>query len=222
MTSETTERSGDWYFHCHKPMHMEGGMIVLAKIGRGSTSAARRSPSEVARLDSHPPVTPVALCLVCHHASADRSCHTPGEPRLGGMATSRDRRNDGQSHAAKRVSQTCHDRTWPGRRWRLGRVVGIGPGRPTAAQNPERRPAGNRASGAPSLLCHEGWLESAEGIPLCGGDRQHLAIHPLLLRLREYRPPPQCRLLCSGAAPRWAPHLHQPWCRVRHLPQHHA
>ncbi|MGH7380565.1 MAG: multicopper oxidase domain-containing protein, partial [Candidatus Methylomirabilales bacterium] len=23
---------GDWFFHCHKPMHMEGGMITLAKI----------------------------------------------------------------------------------------------------------------------------------------------------------------------------------------------
>lgn len=23
---------GDWFFHCHKPMHMEGGMIVLVKI----------------------------------------------------------------------------------------------------------------------------------------------------------------------------------------------
>ena len=24
---------GDWLFHCHKPMHMEGGMITLAQIG---------------------------------------------------------------------------------------------------------------------------------------------------------------------------------------------
>ena len=23
---------GDWFLHCHKPMHMEGGMITLAKI----------------------------------------------------------------------------------------------------------------------------------------------------------------------------------------------
>jgi FtsP/CotA-like multicopper oxidase with cupredoxin domain len=23
---------GDWFFHCHKPMHMEGGMITLVKI----------------------------------------------------------------------------------------------------------------------------------------------------------------------------------------------
>jgi len=23
---------GDWFFHCHKPMHMEGGMIALVKI----------------------------------------------------------------------------------------------------------------------------------------------------------------------------------------------
>ncbi len=24
---------GDWFFHCHKPMHMDGGMITLVKIG---------------------------------------------------------------------------------------------------------------------------------------------------------------------------------------------
>jgi FtsP/CotA-like multicopper oxidase with cupredoxin domain len=24
---------GDWFFHCHKPMHMMGGMITLAKVG---------------------------------------------------------------------------------------------------------------------------------------------------------------------------------------------
>lgn len=24
---------GDWFFHCHKPMHMMGGMIALARIG---------------------------------------------------------------------------------------------------------------------------------------------------------------------------------------------
>ena len=23
---------GDWLFHCHKPMHMEGGMILVAHI----------------------------------------------------------------------------------------------------------------------------------------------------------------------------------------------
>jgi FtsP/CotA-like multicopper oxidase with cupredoxin domain len=23
---------GDWFFHCHKPMHMEGGMITLVRI----------------------------------------------------------------------------------------------------------------------------------------------------------------------------------------------
>lgn len=28
----TAHNPGDWFFHCHKPMHMEGGMIVLAKI----------------------------------------------------------------------------------------------------------------------------------------------------------------------------------------------
>lgn len=25
---------GDGFFHCHKPMHMDGGMIALARIGR--------------------------------------------------------------------------------------------------------------------------------------------------------------------------------------------
>jgi len=29
----TAHNPGDWFFHCHKPMHMEGGMIMLAKIG---------------------------------------------------------------------------------------------------------------------------------------------------------------------------------------------
>jgi len=24
---------GDWLFHCHKPLHMEGGMVTLVKIG---------------------------------------------------------------------------------------------------------------------------------------------------------------------------------------------
>jgi FtsP/CotA-like multicopper oxidase with cupredoxin domain len=28
----TASNPGDWFFHCHKPMHMEGGMILLAKI----------------------------------------------------------------------------------------------------------------------------------------------------------------------------------------------
>ncbi len=28
----TAHNPGDWFFHCHKPMHMMGGMIVLAKI----------------------------------------------------------------------------------------------------------------------------------------------------------------------------------------------
>jgi multicopper oxidase len=28
----TAHNPGDWFFHCHKPMHMEGGMITLAKI----------------------------------------------------------------------------------------------------------------------------------------------------------------------------------------------
>ncbi|MBI4608820.1 MAG: multicopper oxidase family protein, partial [Candidatus Rokubacteria bacterium] len=29
----TAHHPGDWFLHCHKPMHMEGGMITLAKIG---------------------------------------------------------------------------------------------------------------------------------------------------------------------------------------------
>jgi FtsP/CotA-like multicopper oxidase with cupredoxin domain len=29
----TAHNPGDWFLHCHKPMHMEGGMIVLAKVG---------------------------------------------------------------------------------------------------------------------------------------------------------------------------------------------
>jgi len=28
----TASNSGDWFFHCHKPMHMEGGMIALVAI----------------------------------------------------------------------------------------------------------------------------------------------------------------------------------------------
>jgi FtsP/CotA-like multicopper oxidase with cupredoxin domain len=28
----TAHNPGDWFFHCHKPMHMEGGMITLAKV----------------------------------------------------------------------------------------------------------------------------------------------------------------------------------------------
>ncbi len=28
----TAHNPGDWFLHCHKPMHMEGGMIVLARI----------------------------------------------------------------------------------------------------------------------------------------------------------------------------------------------
>ncbi len=28
----TAHNAGDWFFHCHKPMHMEGGMIVLAQV----------------------------------------------------------------------------------------------------------------------------------------------------------------------------------------------
>ncbi len=29
----TAHNPGDWFFHCHKPMHMDGGMITVAKIG---------------------------------------------------------------------------------------------------------------------------------------------------------------------------------------------
>lgn len=29
----TATNPGDWFFHCHKPMHMEGGMIALVAIG---------------------------------------------------------------------------------------------------------------------------------------------------------------------------------------------
>jgi FtsP/CotA-like multicopper oxidase with cupredoxin domain len=28
----TAHNPGDWFFHCHKPMHMDGGMITLAQI----------------------------------------------------------------------------------------------------------------------------------------------------------------------------------------------
>jgi FtsP/CotA-like multicopper oxidase with cupredoxin domain len=28
----TAHNPGDWFFHCHRPMHMEGGMIALAKV----------------------------------------------------------------------------------------------------------------------------------------------------------------------------------------------
>ena len=28
----TAAHPGDWFFHCHKPMHMEGGMITLVTI----------------------------------------------------------------------------------------------------------------------------------------------------------------------------------------------
>jgi FtsP/CotA-like multicopper oxidase with cupredoxin domain len=29
----TAHNPGDWFFHCHKPMHMEGGMITVVKVG---------------------------------------------------------------------------------------------------------------------------------------------------------------------------------------------
>jgi multicopper oxidase len=29
----TAHNPGDWLFHCHKPMHMEGGMVTLVKVG---------------------------------------------------------------------------------------------------------------------------------------------------------------------------------------------
>jgi FtsP/CotA-like multicopper oxidase with cupredoxin domain len=28
----TAHNPGNWFFHCHKPMHMDGGMIALARI----------------------------------------------------------------------------------------------------------------------------------------------------------------------------------------------
>ena len=28
----TAHNPGDWFLHCHKSMHMEGGLITLAKI----------------------------------------------------------------------------------------------------------------------------------------------------------------------------------------------
>lgn len=32
MIEFTANNPGDWFFHCHKPMHMKGRMIVLAQI----------------------------------------------------------------------------------------------------------------------------------------------------------------------------------------------
>jgi FtsP/CotA-like multicopper oxidase with cupredoxin domain len=29
----TAHNPGDWFFHCHKPMHMDGGMIALVQVG---------------------------------------------------------------------------------------------------------------------------------------------------------------------------------------------
>ena len=29
----TAHNPGDWFLHCHKPMHMMGGMITLVRIG---------------------------------------------------------------------------------------------------------------------------------------------------------------------------------------------
>ncbi|MGH7279221.1 MAG: multicopper oxidase family protein, partial [Candidatus Rokuibacteriota bacterium] len=31
----TAHNPGDWLLHCHKPMHMDGGMISLVKVARG-------------------------------------------------------------------------------------------------------------------------------------------------------------------------------------------
>lgn len=28
----TAHNPGDWLLHCHKPMHMDGGMISLVKV----------------------------------------------------------------------------------------------------------------------------------------------------------------------------------------------
>ncbi|MBI4256234.1 MAG: multicopper oxidase domain-containing protein, partial [Candidatus Rokubacteria bacterium] len=33
VTDFTAHNPGDWFLHCHKPTHMEGGMITLVKIG---------------------------------------------------------------------------------------------------------------------------------------------------------------------------------------------
>jgi FtsP/CotA-like multicopper oxidase with cupredoxin domain len=35
----TADNPGTWFFHCHKPMHMNGGMITLVKVAGGSGSA---------------------------------------------------------------------------------------------------------------------------------------------------------------------------------------
>jgi FtsP/CotA-like multicopper oxidase with cupredoxin domain len=29
----TAHNPGEWLFHCHKPMHMDGGMISLVQVG---------------------------------------------------------------------------------------------------------------------------------------------------------------------------------------------
>lgn len=29
----TAQNPGDWFLHCHKPMHMDGGMITLVRVG---------------------------------------------------------------------------------------------------------------------------------------------------------------------------------------------
>ena len=29
----TAHNPGDWLLHCHKPMHMDGGMIALVRVG---------------------------------------------------------------------------------------------------------------------------------------------------------------------------------------------
>lgn len=29
----TAHNPGDWLFRCHKPMHMDGGMITLVRVG---------------------------------------------------------------------------------------------------------------------------------------------------------------------------------------------
>lgn len=34
----TAHNPGDWFFHCHKPMHMDGGMIVLVKVADGGSA----------------------------------------------------------------------------------------------------------------------------------------------------------------------------------------
>jgi hypothetical protein len=44
---------GDWFFHCHKPMHMEGGMIALSKSPGDGRASEERSNELRPRKDWH-------------------------------------------------------------------------------------------------------------------------------------------------------------------------